>query len=125
MDAKQIVLDFWERMRSNDFYFAAELLAPEFEGIWPQSAELIRGRENFAKVNSAYPAEGRWQFELNNIVAEGNQVVTDVSITDGDVKARAITFSMVENGLIAKQVEFWPDPMPAAAWRREWVEILK
>ena len=125
MTAKEVVLEFWERMRSNDFGFAAEMLTKDYEGFWPQSAELIRGRENFEQINTAYPAKGRWAFDLHSIVVEGDEVVTDVSVTDGELSARVISFSTVRKGLIVKQVEFWPDPMPAAAWRRQWVEIVE
>lgn len=122
MNAKETVLAFWEAMRTNDFSHAANFLAEDFEGYWPQSAELIRGRENFAAINQAYPAQGRWTFTLNTIVCEGDRVVTDVSITDGHAKARAITFHTVANDLIAKQVEFWPDEYEAPAWRSQWVQ---
>lgn len=36
--------------------------------------------------------------------------MSDVSVTDGRVGARAITFSTVRDGLIVEQIEFWPDP---------------
>jgi len=123
-DAKEVVLPFWETMRSNDFYAAAELLSEDYIGFWPQSAGQTRGRDNFAKINSAYPVTGRWMFELNHIVCEKNEVVTDVSITDGDIQARVISFSTVHDGLVEKQFEFWPDPMPVAEWRRHWIQRL-
>ncbi|WED29479.1 nuclear transport factor 2 family protein [Vibrio sp. DW001] len=124
MNSKQVVLAFWETMRSNDFVAASEWLTEDFEGQWPQSLERICGRKNFAAINTAYPAEGRWEFVINAIVCEGDVVVTDVSISDGSVKARAITFSTVQNGLISKQVEFWPDDYEAPQWRAQWVKNL-
>jgi len=74
-------------------------------------------------VNTNYPSIGKWFFVLNSIVAEENNVVTDVSITNGTLKARAITFHTVENNLIVKQREYWPDDYPAPKWRSQWVEI--
>lgn len=124
MKPKEVVEKFWETMGTNDFYKASEWLAEGFEGIWPQSSERIVGRDNFGAVNTGYPAHGTWSFQINAIVAEGDQVVTDVSITDGVQKARAITFHTVVDGLIQKQVEFWPDDYPAPEWRAQWVEIL-
>lgn len=122
--AKEVVLNFWAAMQSNDFFAAAQHLSEEYVGSWPQSNELIRGRENFAQINTAYPANGQWHFEINHVVCEGDEVVTDVSVTDGTMQARVISFSTVHDGLITKQVEFWPDPMPAAEWRRKWVELI-
>ncbi|MGL1957397.1 MAG: nuclear transport factor 2 family protein [Colwellia sp.] len=124
MNPKEIVESFWEAMQSNDFYKASTWLATNFEGYWPQSNELITGRDDFGDVNSFYPAADKWLFEINSIICEGQKVVTDVSITDGTQKARAITFHTVENGLIAKQVEFWPDDFEAPEWRSKWVKIV-
>ncbi|PSU50146.1 polyketide cyclase [Photobacterium frigidiphilum] len=124
MNSKEIVLSFWEAMKSNDFYKASEWLSEDFEGVWPQSAELILGRKNFAEINSFYPAQGRWEFHLNSVICEGKQVVTDISITDGEQKARAITFHTIEKGLICKQIEFWPDDYEAPKWRAKWVKTM-
>ncbi|NRF25673.1 nuclear transport factor 2 family protein [Vibrio coralliilyticus] len=124
MNAKEIVNAFWQAMQSNDFYKASEWLSEDFECVWPQSSEKIVGRDNFAALNTNYPSHGIWTFEIHSIVCEGEKVVTDVSITDGTQSARAITFHTVVNGLIAKQLEFWPDNYPAPEWRSQWVEAL-
>ncbi len=121
-EVREVVKRFWAAMQSNDFVAASELLAPDYELHWPQSSEKIRGRANFVAVNENYPANGKWRFTVNKILAAGNEVVTDVSVTDGVVTARALTFSTVENGLIVKQLEYWPDPFEPLAWRRSWVE---
>lgn len=124
MDSKQLIEAFWKRMESNNFYAVADLMHDEFTLEWHQSGELIRGRENFAKINTAYPANGKWYFNINSIVAEGDIVVTDVSVTDGVVKDRVITFSTIRDEKIWKQVEFWPEPFAAPEWRAQWVEKI-
>lgn len=124
MEAKEVVLAFWQAMKSNDFAKASEWLSVDFEGFWPQSRELIVGRENFTSINSYYPANGVWRFDIHSVVGDGDTVVTDVSITDGVQKARAITFHTVADGLICKQKEFWPESMPAPEWRAQWVKIV-
>ncbi len=96
-------------------------MSDEYVLEYPQSGEVIRGRDDFAAVNQHYPANGPWRFTVHQMVAEGSQVVSDVSVTDGVVGARVITFSTVEDGLIARQLEFWPDPFAAPEWRRAWV----
>jgi hypothetical protein len=78
-----------------------------------------------AELNSNYPSDGPWKYCVNSIVCEGNRVVTDVSIADSTVSARAITFHTVENGLITRQTEFWPDNYDAPEWRKQWVKIVK
>ncbi|CAH1546449.1 Polyketide cyclase [Vibrio rotiferianus] len=122
MTEKEIVLNFWKAMEGNDFFAAAECLTPDCEVIWPLTKEVIRGRKNFAELNSAYPAEGEWTFTIERILADGEQVVTDVVVSDGVRSDRAITFHTVCEGLICKQVEYWPEEYAAAQWRSKWVE---
>lgn len=119
---KQVVENFWAAMQTNDFKAASEFLHEEYLLEWPQSGERIRGRANFVAVNENYPAHGRWQFTVHDLLAEGNRVVSEVGVTDGVVTGRAITFSTVRDGKIQHQVEFWPDPFEPPEWRAEWVE---
>ena len=122
LSPKETVLAYWDRMNSNDFSKAAEFFSDNYICIWPQSSELIRGKENFIAINSYYPAQGRWVFSVNSVIAEGDRVVSDVSISDGDVKARAITFHQIKKSKIIKQTEFWPEDYDAPGWRQQWVE---
>jgi hypothetical protein len=46
-------------METNDFYAVAELLHDDYILEWRQSGERIRGRDNFAAINTYYPAEGK------------------------------------------------------------------
>ncbi len=123
MTPRDVVLEFWRLMGTNDFHAAAQMLSPDFEGRMPQSREVIRGRENFAAFNTAYPAAGPWLFTVNRCVAEAETVVTDVTVTDGAITATVVSFHTVRGGHITQQTEYWPDPYAAPEWRRDWVEI--
>ncbi len=124
MTPKETVMEFWNAMQSNDFMTAAQWLSEDFQGYWPQTSELTVGRSNFIALNSYYPANGQWHFEINSIVCEGETVVTDVSITDGVQNARAITFHTVESELICKQIEYWPENYAPPQWRSKWVKVV-
>ncbi|MCU0495240.1 MAG: nuclear transport factor 2 family protein, partial [Chloroflexaceae bacterium] len=106
----EVVAAFWAAMQTNDFRAAAALLSDDYLLEWPQSGERIRGRDHFAAVNEHYPSTGRWQFTINRLIAAGEEVVSDVSVSDGVMNGRALTFSTVRGGQIVQQVEFWPDP---------------
>src|SRR5215475_5446413 len=110
--AVSLVQRFWELMKTNDFRSVGSVLAGDFVLDWPQSNERIRGRDNFAAMNEEYPARGRWQFTINRIVGDDVQAVSDVFVTDGVQKARAISFFSAPEGKIQKMVEFWPEPFP-------------
>ncbi len=123
-ESKQVVERFWAAMQTNDFKAAGEFLHDDYVLEWPQSGERIRGRANFVAVNEQYPAHGRWEFTIHRIIAEGAEVVSDVSVTDGKITGRVITFSTVRDGKILHQTEFWPDPFEPPAWRTGWVEKI-
>lgn len=120
--SRRVVEHFWAAMARNDFRAAGDLLHDDFVLNWPQSGERIRGRENFVAINEQYPAAGRWRFTVHRLVADAGAVATDVTVTDGVLAGRAITFFELRDGRIARQTEYWPDPFEAAAWRAQWVE---
>ncbi len=91
---------------------------------WPQSGERIRGRANWIAVNEHYPAAGPWRVTIHRIIADETRAASEVTVTDGAVTARAITFSELRDGKIARQTEYRPDPFEAAVWRAQWVERL-
>lgn len=109
-------------MQTNDFQAAGAFLHDDYLLEWPQSGERIRGRDNFVLINTQYPAHGRWEFTVQRLLAEGDEVVSDVSVTDSVIQARVITFSTVREGEIVRQTEFWPDPFDPPEWRKPWVE---
>lgn len=126
VDPAALVRDFWQRMASNRFDTVQPLLADDFVLEWPQSRERIRGGDRFVRMNTEYPAHGPWCFTLNRLVSQPDtgEVVTDVDITDGVQRARALSFFTVRDGRIARLVEFWPDPYPAPAHRAHLVEPM-
>ena len=121
---KKLILRYWEAMNANNFRQASEFLSEDFICRWPQSGELIRGRENFICINAAYPVNGSWKFQIRRLLAEGDQAVTEVIVSDDSSEARVITFHKAVQGFIREQTEFWPDNYPAPDWRRNWVEKL-
>jgi ketosteroid isomerase-like protein len=111
-------------MGTNDFESVGAVLAPEFVMEWPQSRERIRGPERFCRMNAEYPTTGRWSFRINRLVAGGESVVTQVSVTDGRQSAEPVSFFTVAGGRIVKLVEYWPEPFAPAGNRQHLVEPM-
>lgn len=107
---------FWAAMQANDWDLAAGHLAPDSPVDWPCSGERIVGRADFAAVQARYPTgTGRWEFDVHRLVAEGDTVVSEVTVTDGEQSARVVAFSDFAGDQIARHVEYWPaayDPRP-------------
>jgi ketosteroid isomerase-like protein len=125
MNTAEIVREYWRLMGTNDFRAVGAVLADDFILDWPQSNERIRGRERFASVNSEFPAQGRWEFTIHHLVAGEGEAVTDVTVTDGSRRDRAISFFTVRDGRIARIVEYWPEPYAAPANRSHLVEPIQ
>lgn len=126
MDGREIVRAFWDAMNSNDFHAAAKRwLAPDYVGLWPQTGEVIRGPAQYGAVNSAFPGMGGWHFTEASILAEGARVVSDTRITNPglEVVIHALTFHDIQDGLIARQTEYWPDSYPVPEWRKGLLKI--
>ena len=109
-------------MASNDFATVTQVLADDFVLDWPQTGERIRGPENFVRMNQQYCAHGPWRFTINRLVGGATEAVSDVSITDGVQRARAISFFTVVNYKVSELVEFWPEPYAAPIDRAQLVE---
>lgn len=124
MSARDVVVRFWQLMATNDFASVAEVLADDFVMEWPQSRERIRGADRFGQMNTEYPAHGPWQFTIHRIVAGDDEAVSEVTVTDGVQTATAISRFTVEDGLIRRLVEYWPEPYPAPEHRRHLTERM-
>lgn len=124
-ESRRLIERYWAAMNTNDFRAAAGLFHDDYLLEWPQSGERIRGRDNFAAINENYPAAGRWVFTVHRLVADGGEVASEVTVTDGAVTARVITFSSVRDGLIVHQTEYWPDPYEPSPARSAWVEGIE
>jgi limonene-1,2-epoxide hydrolase len=111
VSSREVVESFWAAMKENDWERAAGHLAENCMIDWPCSGERIVGRSDFAAVQVEYPTStGHWSFDVGSIVAEGDVVVSEVTATDGEQSARVVAFSIIDGGLIAHQIEYWPMP---------------
>ena len=111
-------------MATNEFDSVKQTLAETFVLEWPQSNERIRGPENFARMNAEYPTHGRWTFSIKRLVASTKEVVTHVTITDGEQAADAISFFQIAGGKIVRLVEYWPESYAPPANRGHLTEPL-
>jgi limonene-1,2-epoxide hydrolase len=116
VSSRELISAFWAAMQANDWDRAAGYLAAECVIDWPCSGERIVGRSDFAAMQARYPTgTGRWSFDVHRIVGDGDTVVSEVTVTDGEQSARLIAFSDIDGDQVVRQVEYWPtayDPSP-------------
>jgi len=77
--------------------------------------ERIRGRENCVAGNQNFP--GTWSISIRRSIAEGDQVASEVVLTNGEEVVQAVSFFELRDEKIVRQVDYWPEPYPAPAAR--------
>ena len=104
---KAAVERLWRAFGERQFERAGEELGDEFVCVWPHSGEVIRGPENFIRVNAEHPDP--WiSIEVKKIVAEGEIVVTEVELpVEGCEPAYAASFFELRDGKIVRLTEYW------------------
>lgn len=117
---QQVIEALWAAFDRLAFEDVRPLLHDDFVCEWPQSREMIRGRDNFIAVNANYP--GAWRITIRHLTACDDRVITEIEARDGAECHTAISFFWLRDGQIVHLREFWPDPYPAPAWRSAWVE---
>jgi ketosteroid isomerase-like protein len=117
-----VVERLWQLFDARDFEAAGALLHDDFVCEWPQSRERIRGRENYVAINQNYP--GTWSISICRLIADGDQVASEVVLTHAEEIVQAVSFFELHDGRIVRQVDYWPEPYPAPAWRAQWVEPI-
>ncbi len=123
MEPSEVVRALWNRIQARDWTGVADLVAENAVVEWPVSSERIAGRANYVAVNREYP-EG-WSINVLRIVAEGDQVVSEVEVPHADLGAfRVVSFWTVDGGLIVRGTEYWTSPGADSipAWRAHLVE---
>lgn len=115
----RVVERLWKAFDALDFETAGDLLHDDFIEEWPQSGEKVRGRENFVALNKHYP--GHWRVTILNMLASGDQVVSEVKLEYKDEIVYAVSFFEFNDGKISRERDYWPEPFESPEWRRQWV----
>jgi hypothetical protein len=124
-DAATLAQEFWWRMGTNQWALAAGLFAGNIEILWPQSGEVIGSAEDFVAVYENYPAHGKWSFAVKRVIGSGGHAITETEVSDGTVKALAVSIFECADDRIVRITEYWPDPFEAPDWRRQWVSVRR
>jgi ketosteroid isomerase-like protein len=119
---RRVVTRLWEAMEARDWETVGGLLADDFVCEWPVSRERFRGRDNFIAVNRNYP--GEWHVRIARVIAEGERAATEVIAEIAGKSDVAVSFYELREGRIVREVDYWPEPYPAPAWREAWAEEM-
>jgi ketosteroid isomerase-like protein len=117
---------FWEAIEARDWDSARSLLGEDCVVEWPHSRERFDGGRAFIEMNRTYP-EG-WRIAVLRVVSEGDVVVSEIRVDDGDeVFFAASFFEFGADGKVHRLREHWvtsPYEEPAP-WRAPWSRHLE
>lgn len=111
----------WIASASGDQVAEHEIYHENAVCIYPQSGEVIRGRENLQALRSHHPGKPSG-FVVRRIVGEGNLWVTEYAINYEGQSACTVSIMEFQDGKVSRETQYFAAPFDAPAWRAQWVE---
>jgi ketosteroid isomerase-like protein len=143
MGNRAVVERFTEALAANDFDAQDALMHDDYVGRYPQSGEVIRGRENRRRIMENYPgAEGGITASSERIVGRDDEFLTGpswnivhlsgsgdelsligrITYPNGETWHTALFITM-RDGRIWRELAYFGPPFDPPAWRAPFVEL--
>ena len=144
MSNRQIVERYWTAFVTGDLDTLERLVHTDIVVTYPQSGEVIRGRENLMATIRNYPValpegsdaklEGTAETaSVSSPLLFGIPVITVVAGSDVFVGEAVYTYAngdvfnvavivKIREGMIAEETTYFAAPFEAPEWRSQWVE---
>jgi len=88
---------------------------------YPQSGERILGRRNLQALRGHHPGKPSG-FTVRRVVGSGDLWVTEYVITYEGKPFQTISIMEFRDGKVIHETQYFAEPFPAPADRRQWVE---
>jgi hypothetical protein len=119
---KQAALNLhWTASASGDLETEHNIYDDDVLCEYPQSGERIRGRRNLQALRGHHPGKPSG-FNVRRIVGSGNLWVTEYVITYGGKPFQTVSIMEFKDGRVVHETQYFAEPFPAPADRRQWVE---
>jgi len=117
---RRLVERLIEGFNAKDVDVMNEVMSDDSVLTYPQSGEVIKGRENRQAIYHARPALPA--IKPFRTIASGDVVVTEADLDYGDDQFQTVFVFVCRDGKIVSETVYWAKPFPAAEWRSPWVE---
>ena len=98
----------WVLANARDWDGFARLLHPGLVYEVPQTRERSVGAEGYLDLFRTWPQP--WRANVQRLVADGRTAVCQIDFVAGDEHMTGIGFFDVEEGLITRVTDWWPEP---------------
>ena len=107
-------------VNSRDLAYFDALYHDDVVVEWPQSGEVIRGKQNIRQLRLAYPTPPT--VSLRRIVGSGDLWAMEMDFDyDGDL-FHVVLIHQYLDALVVRETAYYAAPFEAPAWRAKWVE---
>jgi ketosteroid isomerase-like protein len=110
----------WAASAAGDQVAEHEIYHDDVVCEYPQSGEIIQGRQNLRALRSHHPGRPS-DFTVRRIVGEGNLWVSEYVINYGGKRAFTVSIMEFRDGKVSRETQYFADPFEAPTWRAQWV----
>ncbi|HEY7406604.1 MAG TPA: nuclear transport factor 2 family protein [Candidatus Angelobacter sp.] len=120
-DNQAALRQHWAASASGDLETEHNIYDDDVLCEYPQSGERIRGRRNLQALRGHHPGKPSG-FTVRRIVGSGNLWVTEYVITYSGKPFQTVSIMEFKDGKVIHETQYFAEPFPAPADRRQWVE---
>lgn len=116
MDKKQLLVQYWKYVASQNAYKLRDYFLPQAEIRWHDTNELFT-LDEWIIANCEYP--NKWEGEIERIEITENTVITVTKVwaKDDSITLHVVSFFKFENDKILTLDEYWGECGDIPQWR--------
>jgi hypothetical protein len=114
------IVELVEAVNTRDMEFFDAIYHDDVVIRWPQSGEVIRGKENIRLLRQAYPTPPT--ATLKRVVGSGDLWAMEMDFDYEGDPFHVILIHQYRDGLVESETTYYAAPFEAPAWRARWVE---
>lgn len=88
---------------------------------YPQSGELIVGRDNIKASRAAEPDRGR--ITASRILGQGDLWISDFILSNGSAQTNVVSIMEFRDGLVFHESRYFAQPFAPPPWRAPWTRV--
>jgi ketosteroid isomerase-like protein len=120
-DIRTAIDRHWAASAAGDQATEHEIYHDDAVCTYPQSGEVIRGRQNLQALRSHHPGKPSG-FVIRRVVGEGDLWITEYVIRYERQSVQTVSIMEFRDGKVSRETQYFAEPFDAPAWRAQWVE---
>lgn len=117
------VRQHWRALIAGDLEAEHAIYHDDAELEYPQSGELIVGRDNIRASRSSQPEFGR--IESSRIVGEGDLWISELIVTRDGRQTNLVSIMEFREGRVFHESQYFAEPLSPPEWRARWAKPVR